>query len=72
MWTMPSGFESYGLKVGEVKLDETSDEPYGTVLFQDPAEGDMVATGSFVNLTVSQGDTVVFPADDHSAFAVFD
>ena len=51
--------ESYGLKVGEVKLDETSDEPYGTVLFQDPAEGDMVATGSFVNLTISQGDTVV-------------
>lgn len=51
--------ESYGLKVGEVKLDETSGEPYGTVLSQDPDEGDMVATGSFVNLTVSQGDTVV-------------
>ena len=51
--------ESYGLKVGTVELDETSDEPYGTVIDQDPANGDMVATGSFVNLTVSQGDTVI-------------
>ena len=51
--------ESYGLKVGTVNLDETSDEPYGTVLSQDPVDGNMVATGSFVNLTVSQGDSVI-------------
>ena len=51
--------ESYGLKVGEVTLDETSNEPYGTVLAQDPAEGNMAATGTFVNLTVSKGDMVI-------------
>lgn len=48
--------ESYGLKVGEVTMDTRSDEPYGTVLSQDPQQGNMVSNGSFVNLTVSQGD----------------
>ena len=47
------------MKVGEVTLDETSNEPYGTVLAQDPAEGNMAATGTFVNLTVSKGDMVI-------------
>ena len=51
--------ESAGLKVGEVSMDPRSDEPYGTVLEQDPAEGDTVPAGTAVNLRVSQGDRVV-------------
>ncbi len=51
--------ESNGLKVGSVEMDENSDEPYGTVLSQDPREGDVAASGSFVNLKVSQGDQVI-------------
>lgn len=51
--------ESNGLKVGTVEMDENSDEPYGTVLSQDPREGDVAASGSFVNLKVSQGDQII-------------
>ncbi|MBQ7082351.1 MAG: PASTA domain-containing protein, partial [Oscillospiraceae bacterium] len=51
--------ESAGLKVGEVSMDPRSDEPYGTVLEQDPADGDTVPAGTAVNLRVSQGDRVV-------------
>ena len=51
--------ESNGLKVGTVEMDKDSDEPYGTVLSQDPREGDVAASGSFVNLKVSQGDQVI-------------
>ncbi len=51
--------ESNGFKVGTVELDEYSDEPYGTVLSQDPSEGNVAASGSFINLKVSQGDQVI-------------
>lgn len=51
--------ESSGLKVGTITMDENSDEPYGTVLSQDPKAGDVVKSGSFINLTVSGGDNVI-------------
>ncbi len=51
--------ENNGFKVGTVELDEYSDEPYGTVLSQDPSEGNVAASGSFINLKVSQGDQMI-------------
>lgn len=47
--------ENQGLKVGSVDRVYDEQAPANTVLEQDPSPGDMVATGSKVNVVVSRG-----------------
>jgi serine/threonine-protein kinase len=49
-----SAIESAGLRVGKVTEQESVDEDPGTVLEQSPANGDTVAKGSAVKLTVAK------------------
>jgi beta-lactam-binding protein with PASTA domain len=52
-----SAIEGAGLRVGKVTQEE-SDEETGTVTAQDPGEGEQVAKGSAVDLTVATGTPV--------------
>ena len=54
-----SRLEDYGLRVGDVRYDDDSEEAEGTVLSQDPKSGTEVDTGSSVNLVVSSGEGAV-------------
>ncbi len=47
--------ENATLKVHEEVLEVNSDKPAGTVVAQDPAEGELVAPGTKVRLSVSNG-----------------
>ena len=47
--------EEAGLKVGEVKQEQSDNGPAGTVIAQDPAAGSKVAEGGLVALTLSSG-----------------
>ena len=51
--------EEAGLKRGSVSYEEDDSAPEGTVIRQVPGFGEMVATGTQVNLTISRGKKTV-------------